>query len=222
MFILGGFLSGTLLPWVIFAPVLPLFVALVRKPRLNNTYISLLFVCVVTLLTNIFSLFIKDEPTLNRSFLTFTILVEFIFSILLLKSCTENTLMKRIVYTAGLIFAGIFVTFMVINGTNDHYAALIKIGYALLFILSLSVIVTQLDNISHYLTASPSFWITAGLFFQFGLVTQLLFLNAGLNPGELAADQDFGMMYTIITCMKFIFFSVGLLVDKKSNSNNKR
>ncbi len=127
-------------------------------------------------------------------------------------------MMKRIIYTSGLVFAGIFITFLVLKGTDAHYSGLIKIGYTLLFALSLSVIVTQLENITHYLTASPSFWITAGLFFQFGLVTLLLFLNSGINPGEIAEDQDFGMMYTIITCIKFIFFSVGLLIDKQSSN----
>jgi hypothetical protein len=214
MFIPGGFISGTLLPWVIFAPVLPLLVAFIRRPRLNDTNIALLFVCVVTLLTNSFSLFIKDELPLNRSFFTLTILVEFIFSVLLLKSCTRNAMMKRIIYTSGLVFAGIFVTFLVLKGTDAHYSGLIKIGYALLFALSLSVIVTQLENITHYLTASPAFWISAGLFFQFGLVTLLLLLNSGINPGELTEDMDFGMMYTIITCIKFIFFAIGLMVDK--------
>ncbi len=218
MFIFGGFISGTLLPWVIFAPALPLLAAMIRRPRLNDTYIALLFVCVVTLLTNSFSLFIKDELPLNRSYFTLTILVEFIFSILLLRSCTPNMMMKRIIYTSGLVFAGIFITFLVLKGTDTHYSGLIKIGYTLLFALSLSVIVTQLENITHYLTASPSFWITAGLFFQFGLVTLLLFLNSGINPGEIAEDQDFGMMYTIITCIKFIFFSVGLLIDKQSSN----
>lgn len=214
MFIFGGFISGTLLPWVIFAPVLPLLTAMIKRPRLNDTNISLLFVCVVSLLTSSFSLFITDELPLNRSYFTLTILVEFIFSILLLKSCTPNVLMKRIIYTSGLVFAGIFITFLVLKGTDAHYSGLIKIGYALLFGLSLFVIITQLENITHYLTASPAFWITAGLFFQFGLVTLLLFLNAGINPGGIAEDQDFGMMYTIITCIKFIFFSVGLLIDK--------
>ena len=218
MFIFGGFISGTLLPWVIFAPALPLLAAMVRRPRLNDTYIALLFVCVVTLLTNSFSLFIKDELPLNRSYFTLTILVEFIFSILLLRSCTPNMMMKRIIHTSGLVFAGIFITFLVLKGTDAHYSGLIKIGYTLLFALSLSVIVTQLENITHYLTASPSFWITAGLFFQFGLVTLLLFLNSGINPGEIAEDQDFGMMYTIITCIKFIFFSIGLLIDKQSSN----
>jgi hypothetical protein len=219
MFIFGGFLSGTLLPWVIFAPVLPLIVAMIKRPQLNNTNISLLFVCVVTLLTNIFSLFIKDELPLNNSFFTLVVLVEFIFSLLLLKSCTSNALMKRIIYTSGLVFTGIFITFMILKGTDEHYSGLIKIGYILSFALSLSVIVTQLENIKHYLTASPSFWITSGLFFHFGLVSLLLLLNNGVNPDKLPSDEDFGMMYAFITCIKFLFFSIGLIIDKKLGAN---
>ncbi|MGL6266781.1 MAG: hypothetical protein ACRC2O_02605 [Chitinophagaceae bacterium] len=215
MLIFGGFLSGTLLPWVIFAPVLPLMVAMIKRPPLNNTNISLLFVCVVTLLTNIFSLFIKDELPLNSSFFTFAVLVEFIFSLLLLKSCTNNELMKRIIYTSGLVFTGIFITFMILKGSDAHYSGLIKIGYSLMFVLSLSVIVTLLENIKHYLTASPSFWISAGLFFQFGLVSLLLLLNNGVNPEKLSSDEVFGMMYAFITCIKFVFFSIGILIDKK-------
>ena len=119
------------------------------------------------------------------------------------------------IVTAGLIFAGIFITFIVLRGSDAHYSGLIKIGYALLFAISLIVIVTQLENITHYLTASPDFWISAGLFFQYGLLTLLLFLNNGINPQQLPADLDFGVLYIIITCIKFIFFAVGLLVDKK-------
>lgn len=221
MFIPGGFLSGTLLPWVIFAPVLPLLAALIRKPPLNATYISLLFVCVVTLLTNSFSLFIQDEINLTKNFFTWSIMVEFIFSIMLLKACTNHSLMKNIILTSGLVFIGICITFLILNGNSAHFAGLIKIGYTLLFILSLMVIFTQLENITHYLTSSPSFWITAGLFFQFGLLSLLLLLNDGLNPEELPADQDFGILYTIITCIKFIFFTIGLLVDKKLEVRKK-
>jgi hypothetical protein len=211
----GGFLSGTLLPWVIFAPALPLLVASIKRPPLHSTNIALLFVCVVTLLTHTFSLFITDEMPLNRSFFTFSVLVEFLFSVLLLRSCTSHKMVKRIIVTAGLVFAGIFITFLVLRGSDAHYSGLIKIGYALLFAISLMVIITQLENITHYLTASPDFWISAGLFFQYGLLTLLLVLNNGINPQHLPADLDFGVLYTIITCIKFIFFSVGLLVDKK-------
>lgn len=211
----GGFLSGTLLPWVIFAPALPLLAAFIKRPSLHSTNIALLFVCVVTLLTNTFSLFITDEMPLNRSFFTFSVLVEFIFSILLLRSCTGHKMVTRIIVTAGLVYAGIFITFLVLRGSDAHYSGLIKIGYSLLFAISLMVILTQLENITHYLTASPNFWITAGLFFQYGLLTLLLVLNNGINPQQLPADLDFGVLYTIITCIKFIFFSMGLLIDKK-------
>jgi hypothetical protein len=108
---------------------------------------------------------------------------------------------------------------MILKGTDAYYSGLIKIGYSLLFLLALSVIVTQLENIKHYLTASPSFWITSGLFFQFGLVSLLLILNNGVNPEKLPSDVDFGVMYTVITCIKFLFFSIGLIIDKKLEAN---
>ena len=46
-------------------------------------------------------------------------------------------MMKRIIYTSGLVFTGIFITFLILKETMLHSSGLIKIGYTLMFALSL-------------------------------------------------------------------------------------
>ncbi len=215
MFNPGGFLSGVFLPWVILAPAMPLLVILIRKIFFDPAIISLILLCVVTMLVNFFIFLTQDHLPFAQLFLNISLLLEFIFAALLLRTCTSNSLLQYAVITGVLVFTGVFLTLGFPGGFKNHYPHLDKACFVSLFFFSFLVLISQLHNINHRLTESHIFWISGGLFFHYGLVSLLLFLNDDIEAGGIAPDAEFGLLYTVITIIKFIFFSIGLLVYKK-------
>jgi hypothetical protein len=59
---------------------------------------------------------------------------------------------------------------------------------------------------------SPAFWISAGICFQYGLLALLLTMNPNTDPAKLLLDTDFGLMYTIIYTLRFLFFSIAVFL----------
>jgi hypothetical protein len=147
----------------------------------------------------------------------FTIFLDFLFTLMVLQACTSNKMIQTVILASGLAFCGFFLSLMFTKESMQFQPVLINIGYALLFALSLMVILSQFQDISRHLTSSPSFWISAGIFFQFGLLTLLFFLNENLRSDQLADEDGFGMMFTIINFFRFLFFSIGLLMIPKKN-----
>jgi hypothetical protein len=77
------------------------------------------------------------------------------------------------------------------------------------------VIISQIKDTKHQLMESHIFWISAGIFCHCGLVSLLLFVNEDVNSEKGDTGSEFGTLYTVITIIKFIFFSIGTLVYKK-------
>ena len=218
MLIPGGFLSGTVQSWLLVAPAIPLCILLIRRPAFNPLSISLILLCVVSFLTSSFSIVIPSESSGNNSFQQFSVFIEFIFNILVLKSCIRDKTHQYLIVTAGLMFAGIFLSLMAFVQDQTFPFMWIRIGYVLLFVLALSVIINQFQDVSHHLTGVPAFWITAGIFFQYGLISLLLEVN-GDNSDKVANDNELGVLYMIINVIRFMFFSIGLLLFDRTTKN---
>ena len=217
MLIPGGVLSGTLLSWVLIAPAIPLCILLIRRPQFNTLSISLVMLCVVSLLSGAFLLVSPEESAAQNSFHHFALFLDFLFNLLVLQSCTTNKTLQTVVITAGLAFCGYFLSLLFISDHPPFQPVVVNIGYTLLFVLSVLVIFFQFQDISRHLSAAPTFWITAGIFFQFGLLSLLLFLNEGLRAQNIADDNAFGILYTIINIIRFMFFSIGLLLMRRGD-----
>jgi hypothetical protein len=216
MLIPGGFLSGTVLSWLLVAPAIPLCILLVKRPVFNSLSISLILLCVVSFLTSSFSLVVPSDTPVNSSFQEFSVFIEFFFNILVLKSCVRDKTHQYLIVTAGLIYCGIFLSLMVITNGQEYPFLWIRIGYVLLFALALSAIINQFQDVSHHLTGIPAFWITAGIFFQYGLVSLLLLVNDS-STQKIAEDSELGILYMIINVIRFLFFSIGLLLFEKNS-----
>jgi hypothetical protein len=219
MFIPGGYLAGPMLPWLLLAPVMPLLIILFRRPRFNDTTTSLIVLCVVSLMVSSFTYLIYEQASLTRFFMNFAIALEILCTVILLKTCTGITYHKYAMITAGLVFTAIFVSFILTGTTGKFHIDLVKIGYALLFVLSVSVILNLQRDMSRHLADSPEFWISAGVFFHYGLITFLLLLNHDTRPETISIDDDFGLMYTLINFLRYVFFSAGLLLYKKNGAD---
>lgn len=215
MFNPGGFLSGALLPWVILAPALPLLIILIRKILFDFAIVSLILLCVVTILINLFIFLIRGHAEFTQLFLNFSLLLEFIFASFLLRSCTSNSLLQYAIIAGMLVFPGIFLA-LGIPGDFKHYQPfLVRTCFVSLFIFSVLVMISQFRDTSYQLMESHIFWISAGLFLHFGIVSLLLFLSDDVQNETMSPLSDFSTLYTVITMIKFIFFSIGTLVYKK-------
>jgi hypothetical protein len=218
MLIPADFLSGALMPWVLAAPALPLAFILFKKPVFNTLNIALLLICVVSMLTNIlFNTLIQQPSDIEGNAYLLGILVDFGFSMFLLWNCTRHKLIRGMILAVCVMFCGAVSSLMIVNVGMADITSILGIGYLLIFALALSVIVVNAVDRSDYITDSPEFWMSAGLMFQFGIMALLLLMQSGKDASIWLKDQELGLMYTIVTCLRFILFSVGLLVGNKTD-----
>jgi hypothetical protein len=222
---LGGVVPGNLLPWVLFAPVFPLLLLLLRRIHFNATNTSLVLLCVVSVISNTFLLLAKGSPV-QQSFIHVTFISEFLFTALLLKTCTPNPVLKYSIVTTILVFLGIFTSFSMMGGDQSALEIVMKTGVIILFIASLLVLASKVNKIDEYLIMSQDFWFTAGIFFHFGLYSLLLLTSKSTSDLNYHDQDPFSIMYVIIFCLQFIFFSVGILLPKsldiRHEKNNKK
>jgi hypothetical protein len=215
MLIPGGFLSGTLFPWVLCAPLLPLLCLVLRKPVMGRTLIAMILLCTVTVLADIFLYMSRSQASLVSAFQGVAIFFEFIFSCLLLWTLTADNYIRYGIATASLVFAAIFLTLTVVTGFEAFQPYLVKFGFALLFLFSILVLFTLQQNLSRHLNETPEFWIAAGLLFECGLLAFLLLVNQDLQPGAITPNSGLEVMLALITFIKYIFFCLGIWQYKR-------
>ncbi len=218
---LGGVVPGNLLPWVLFAPVFPLLLLLVRRMHFNATNTSLVLLCVVSVISNTFLLLAKGN-SLQSTFIQVTFIAEFLFTGLLLKTCTTSPVLKYSILTSILVFLGIYASFSIMGGKTSGADIVMKTGVILLFIVSLLVLASKVNKVDEYLIMSPNFWFTAGIFFHFGLYSLLLLTSKSTSDLSYHEQDQFSVMYVIIFCLQFIFFSVGILLPKSLDINKEK
>ncbi len=222
---LGGVVPGNLLPWVLFAPVFPLLLLLLRRIQFNATNTSLVLLCVVSVISNTFLLLAKGSP-IQQSFIHVVFISEFLFTALLLKTCTPNPLLKYSIITTILVFLGIFTSFSMMGAEKTALEIVMRTGVIILFIVSLLVLASKVNKVDEYLIMSQDFWFSAGIFFHFGLYSLLLLTSKSTSDLNYHEQDQFSIMYVIIFCLQFIFFSVGILLPKsldiRQQKNNKR
>jgi uncharacterized membrane protein YgdD (TMEM256/DUF423 family) len=213
MLIPGGVVTGNLLPWVLFAPVLPLLLLLLRKIHFNAVNTSLLLLCVVSVISNSFLLLAKDH-IIQPSFIRFSFVAEFLFTGLLLKTCTDHQLLKYSIITTILVFLGIFTSFSIMGSEQTGMEMVMKTGVLIVFIISLLVLASKVNKLEEHIVSKPDFWFTAGIFFHFGLLSLLLLTAKKTSDIDYHEQGQFSVLYVIIFCAQFIFFSVGVLLPK--------
>ena len=210
MLIPGGFLSGTLYPWVLCAPMLPLLCLLLRKPVMDRTLITLILLCTVTILADTFLFMSRGQASIMPAFETAAVFFQFVFSCLLLWSLTGDIYLRYAIAAASLVYAAVFLTMNLIPGFEPFRSYLVVFGFALLFLFSVLVLFTLQQNLNRHLNETPEFWIAAGLLFEYGLLAFLLMVNTDLQPGALSAGSGIEVMLALITLLKNVFFCLGI------------
>lgn len=171
--------------------------------------VLLLVSCLLALLTGIFGYLAADtEP--KPAVLHFMIFIDAMTAFLLLWVHSGWHRLTQFLLTAGLLFCGIFLALILTGNDGLALSVLVKTGYLTLFIGALAVILSRMQHITEYITVSPAFWVSAGIFFLYGMLALLLFLNPHEDPSRLLSDGDFALMYTILHILRFLFFSIAV------------
>ena len=171
--------------------------------------VLLLVSCLLALLTGIFGYLASDaEP--KPAVLHFMIFIDAATAFLLLWVHSGWYRLKQVLLAAGLLFCGIFLALILTGNDGPALSALVKTGYLALFLGALAVILSRMQHITEYITVSPAFWVSAGIFFLYGLLALLLFLNPHDDPSRLLSDGNFALMYTILHILRFVFFSIAV------------
>jgi hypothetical protein len=209
MFLPGGFLSGAILPWILLAPSLPLIVAVLRKPSMSLSSVLLLVASLLALLTGIFG-YVATDNTPKPALLHVMIFVDAATAFLLLWVHSGWHRLTQVLLASGLVFCGIFLALILTGNDGLALSVLVKTGYLALFLGALAVILSRMQHITAYITVSPGFWVSAGIFFLYGMLALLLFMNPHEDPSRLLSDGNFALMYTILHILRFVFFSIAV------------
>jgi hypothetical protein len=218
--LIGEIIAGYLLPWLLVAPAIPLLLLLIRRTRNGKTLTVLAMLCVASILSHVF-LLIASGSGLEDDFIHVSFLVEFFFTGLLLKFCTDHSVLRYSILTAILIFGSVYITYVSLL-PRANSSTLMLTGVLLVFLVSILVLLSKLNKLEQNILSIPDFWFTAGIFFHFGLLS-LLFLTAKKSNDLDYHDQnEFSILYVVMFFIQFLFFTVGVIMQKPWSHTDKK
>ncbi len=216
--LIGGIIAGYLLPWLLVAPAIPLLLILLRRSLNEKTIMILAMLCVASILSHIF-LLIASGSALQSNFSQVSFLVEFFFTGLLLKYCTDHSMLRYSILTALLIFGSVYITYITLL-PGGNISRFILVGGLLVFVISIFVLFSKMNKLEQSILTRPDFWFTGGIFFHFGLLSLLLATAKETTDLDYHDQNEFSILYAVIFFIQFLFFAVGVIIQKPWNNGN--
>jgi len=212
-------LSPTLMPWAMAAPALPMAFMISRKNLLSGINVAILLASITTMLANVFlSLIMRVPGDLRTDVYLAGILMEFSLAMVMLWSSTSNRIIRILIVASGVMLCGAIAWLIMLQSEVPYLQNLLTGGHlaiACLAFVSLTHEVFASYKEEKFLTDIPNYWIQAGHLFHFGSMAIVLALASGNNPSEWAALWDFGLLFTISTCSRFILFSAAVMAGRR-------
>ena len=202
-----------LLPWVLIAPAIPLLMVLFTRTYNNSSQTSLILLCVITILSHVY-LAVAARSTQDPALLHISYLATFIFTLLLLRSCTNHRVLKISIFTILLLFISIYLSVQFMSGDLGNMHVLNTTGTVIIFLLAILVLVSLVYKVDLHILANPDFWYSSGVFFHFGLLSLLLFTGKKITDANYHEQNEWSIMYAIVFCLQFLFFSIGVYMHK--------
>lgn len=209
-----------MMPWVILAPALPLLLIFLNRSYGNGKQFSMVMLCVITILSNVF-LVLAARSAVQETFLQVSFIADFVFTLLLLKNCTDHQILKYSIFTIILVFLAIYLTNQILSTGLSQINNMMLAGAIIIFIVAILVLITLTGNVYQNLILSADFWYSGGIFFHFGLLSLLLFTGKKVSDIDYHEHNDLSSLYTIIFCMQFLFFSIGVYFHKPWSRKGK-
>lgn len=201
------------------APALPLAFMISRKNLLSGINVAILLASITTMLANVFlSLIMRVPGDLRTDVYLAGVLMEFSLAMVMLWSSTSNRIIRILVIAAGVMLCGAIASLIILQSEVTYLKNLLMGGHlviACLAFASLTHEVAASYKEQKFLTDIPIYWILAGHLFHFGSMAIVLALASGNHPSGWAALWDFGLLFTISTCARFILFSAAVMAGRR-------
>jgi hypothetical protein len=207
------------MPWAMAAPALPMAFMISRKNLMSGINVAILIASITTMLANVFlSLIMRVPGDLRTDIYLAGILMEFSLAMVMLWSSTSNRIIRILIIAAGVMLCGAIASLIFLKSEVPFLKTLLTGGHLTIACLAFAtltheVIATYKEE--KFLTDIPNYWIQAGHLFHFGSMTIVLSLATGNHPSEWAALWDFGLLFTISTCSRFILFSAAVMAGRR-------
>ena len=223
MLLPADMLSHTLMPWILAAPALPLAFMISRKNLFSGINVAILLACTTSMLTNVFfSLIVRAPGSLRTDIYLVGILLEFSLAMVMLWKCAEHRFIQGIVLASGVMLCGSLGWLIALGSDVAYLKTLLSSGHAAIAVLSFvslahaSFSTTRLHG---FFTDIPQYWVMAGLMLHFGSTPIFLAVANGHSPAEWASQWDFGLLFTVSSCARFVLFTTAVIVGRKQETN---
>lgn len=219
MLLPADLLSSTLMPWAMAAPAVPLLLMLYGKSPFTGLNVSILVVCIVTMLTNMIYGILPRTPLSIRNDIHLTgIITESSISLVLIWNLISNGLLRKVIIAVAAIMIGGLTVMMAFHSNVSDLKGAVSISY--LGIATLAGI--ALFNLSEttsdgFLTGEPAFWTGAGIAFHFGSMSLLLAVMPDMNMKDWGIVPGFGLLYVISNSMRYLAYAAAVHAEKKKS-----
>jgi hypothetical protein len=212
MLLPADLLSSTFMPWALAAPALPLLLMLYGKSPFTGLNVSILLVCVVTMLTNmIYGILPKTPPSIRNDIHLTGIIIESALSLVLIWNLIANGLLRKVIIAVAAIMIGGLTLMMAFDADIADIKYALSIAYLAIAILSgIALFKISESTKENFLTADPAFWTGAGLSFHFGLMALLLTVLPAINLKDWSMLPGFSLLYLISNSIRYIVFSAAV------------
>jgi hypothetical protein len=154
---------------------------------------------------------------LQDAFLRVNFFVEILFTTLLLNHCTSSRILRSSIIISLIVFGSVYLTFSALQPTG--LPSIMTVGVFIVFLASVLVLLSMLNDLEKSILHSPDFWFSAGIFFHFGLLSLLLFTGQDITDVDYHRSDGFSVLYVAIFIIQFLFFATGVIMEKPWNKN---
>jgi hypothetical protein len=201
------------------APALPLAFMISRKNLLSGINVAILLASITAMLANVFLSLIMRAPGELRTDVYLTgILMECALAMVMLWSSSSNRIIRGLILATGVMLCGSIASLIFLSSDVPYLKTLLTGAHATIACLafaSLSHGVVSSYSEEKFLTDNPNYWVQAGHLFHFGTMALVLGIASGQHPTEWAALWDFGLLFTISTCTRFVLFSAAVMAGRR-------
>jgi hypothetical protein len=182
---------------------------LFRRAYGNSRQISLLILCIITLLSNIF-LAIASRSDIEPKLLHVSFIADFIFTMILLWNCTKLPVLRHSILASLIIFTAVFTGFHLYHSAFEGLPNLNIIGTTLIFLVASSVLFSIASRVDRNILSAPDFWYSGGIFIHFGLLSLILITEKKITDVDYHNKDQYNTIYGIIFSLQFLFFCIGV------------
>jgi len=219
MLLPADLLSSTLMPWAMLAPAVPLIIMLFGRIPFTGLNVSILLICIVTMLSNMFyGILPKTPPSIRYDIHLAGIITEASLSLVLIWNLIENGIIRKVIIAFASIMIGGLTLVLTFHSAFPDLNILLFLCYLAIALLA-GTVLYLLSNIDsdHFLTDIPAFWTGAGITFHFGLMALLLLVMPPMNMKEWALYPGFSLLYVLSNCIRQIAFAIAVFMGRNQS-----